>query len=174
MPWVLCIVSNIVLASLVALAAWFVQRRMQLPGIARLLWLLVLVKLVTPPLVRIPIVDLPGALACTLVLATVRITKGLYSLSGTGSLSHCLWPGWSEPLLRGVLAWRHWCYFQRLLALRIACACPVAAVGDAAFRKTFHSPTAGNFRRGRSIAPACGSWLAWGTHAAARGIDWPT
>ena len=120
MPWVLCIVSNIVLASLVALAAWFVQRRMQLPGIARLLWLLVLVKLVTPPLVRIPIVDLPGALACTLGACHCAHHEGTVFIIRNG-LAVTLLVAWLVGgVARGVLAWRRWCYFQRLLA----CASP--------------------------------------------------
>ena len=174
MPWVLCIVSNIVLASLVALAAWFVQRRMQLPGIARLLWLLVLVKLVTPPLVRIPIVDLPGALACTLGACHCAHHEGSVFVIRNVARFHVAWGLAGRSRCQRCAGVATLVAFSATSCLRIACACPVAAVGDAAFRKTFHSPTAGNFRRGRPIAPACGSWLAWATHAAARGIDWPT
>ena len=60
MSWLSWIISNVVLASLLALAAWFVQRRLRWPAVARILWVLVLVKLVTPPLVSVPLVELPG------------------------------------------------------------------------------------------------------------------
>ena len=55
MPWISCIISNIILACVLAFAAWCVQR-LGRPGVARILWILVLVKLVTPPLVGIPLV----------------------------------------------------------------------------------------------------------------------
>ena len=42
MPWLSCIISNVVLASLLALTAWFVQRWLGRPAIARVLWVLVL------------------------------------------------------------------------------------------------------------------------------------
>lgn len=66
MTWLTCIASNVVLASILALAAWFVQRRLQLASLARILWLLVLVKLVTPPLVDISLIKLPSTMACVL------------------------------------------------------------------------------------------------------------
>ena len=51
MPWLSCIVSNVILALLLALAAWFIQRKLRWHAIAHILRVLVLVKLVTPPLV---------------------------------------------------------------------------------------------------------------------------
>jgi len=49
------IVSNIVLASLIAAAALIVQRRLHEPAVAHFLWVFVLVKLVTPPLIEVPL-----------------------------------------------------------------------------------------------------------------------
>src|SRR5947207_396105 len=64
MAWLIWVVSNVLLAVLPALAAWFVQRRLRWHGVARVLWLLVLIKLVTPPLIRVPVHGTPGMLAC--------------------------------------------------------------------------------------------------------------
>ena len=62
MPWLSWIISNILLAMLLALAARFVQRRR--PAIAHVLWVLVLVKLVTPPMVSVPLHESWGTTAC--------------------------------------------------------------------------------------------------------------
>lgn len=53
MTWLACILSNVALASLLALAAWSVQRWLNRPAIARALWVLVLVKLITPPMLNL-------------------------------------------------------------------------------------------------------------------------
>lgn len=53
-------VSNLCLSLLLAAAAWTVQTRWRQPLIAHLLWLLVLAKLVTPPLFTIPVFEVPG------------------------------------------------------------------------------------------------------------------
>lgn len=66
MAWLTWIISNVVLASLLAIGAWFAQRRLRSHSLARVLWILVLVKLVTPPVVSVPLVNLPSAMACTL------------------------------------------------------------------------------------------------------------
>ena len=66
MPWLLGVVSNVLLALLLALTAWFVQRWLRWHGVAHILWVLVLVKLVTPPLVSVPIGKSPGSVACAL------------------------------------------------------------------------------------------------------------
>jgi beta-lactamase regulating signal transducer with metallopeptidase domain len=52
--------SNLVLSLLIAAAAWGVHRVGRWPSVAHLLWLVVLVKLVTPPVVALPGVTLPG------------------------------------------------------------------------------------------------------------------
>ena len=45
MSWLSCVVSNVLLALLLALAAWFMQRWLRRHAIAHVLWVLVLVKL---------------------------------------------------------------------------------------------------------------------------------
>jgi beta-lactamase regulating signal transducer with metallopeptidase domain len=47
--------TNAVLATVFALAAWLVRRRERWPAVAHSLWLLVLLKLVTPPLIQITV-----------------------------------------------------------------------------------------------------------------------
>lgn len=53
-------INNAVIALGIALVARGVQATGKRPGLAHLLWLLVLVKLVTPPIVSVPLVPVPG------------------------------------------------------------------------------------------------------------------
>ena len=53
-------VSNLTVSLLLAIAAAVVQAHGKRPVIAHLLWVLVLVKLVTPPIVSVPLVPVPG------------------------------------------------------------------------------------------------------------------
>jgi len=116
MPWMSCIASNVVLASLVGLTAWFVQRRLRRPAVARILWVLVLVKLVTPPLVSVPLVELPGTMACTLGVCGCGPHAGTLSIVG-GALPWILLAAWSAGAgATAWTAWRRWTRFQRLLA----------------------------------------------------------
>ncbi|MHC5039225.1 MAG: M56 family metallopeptidase [Planctomycetota bacterium] len=52
--------SNLCVSLAIALVAWTVQRTAKRPLLAHLLWALVLVKLVTPPLWTVPVVPVPG------------------------------------------------------------------------------------------------------------------
>jgi beta-lactamase regulating signal transducer with metallopeptidase domain len=58
------VVSNLLVAGLLAVVAWLVGRSGRRPVLAHALWVLVLVKLVTPPLVRISL-PLPGVSAAS-------------------------------------------------------------------------------------------------------------
>ena len=53
------VVGNVLVAAPLALVAYLVQRSQRVPTIAHVLWLLVLVKLVTPPLLTLPVVPIP-------------------------------------------------------------------------------------------------------------------
>src|SRR5437763_15225621 len=66
MPLLSWVVSNVALALVLALAAGVAQRWLRWPAVARVLWVLVLVKLVTPPLVTVPLEQSPGPVACSL------------------------------------------------------------------------------------------------------------
>lgn len=116
MPWLLWIISNVVLASLLALTAWFVQRRLRQYAIARILWVLVLVKLVTPPLVSVPLRQLPSTMACTLGLCRCGHPAGTLTM-GRDKLPWVLLGAWSiGAVAMGLVAWRRWSRLRRLMA----------------------------------------------------------
>jgi beta-lactamase regulating signal transducer with metallopeptidase domain len=117
MAWLSCIISNVVLASLVALAAWFVQRRLGRYEVARVLWLLALVKLITPPLVRVPLVELPGTIACALGVCGCVHHAGTLANAGA-TLPWVLLAAWSSgAAITCWTAWRRWARFQRMISL---------------------------------------------------------
>jgi bla regulator protein blaR1 len=113
MPWLSWIVSNVLLASLLALAAWFMQRWLRRYAIAHILWILVLVKLLTPPLVSVPLQATSGNTACENgtcscgphVQTTVRALMPWILLA--------VWtPG---AVATSWTAWRRWTRFRHLL-----------------------------------------------------------
>jgi hypothetical protein len=53
--------SNFVVAFLLASFALLVQQRFRAPALSHLLWAIVLIKLITPPLFSIPVLELPNA-----------------------------------------------------------------------------------------------------------------
>jgi beta-lactamase regulating signal transducer with metallopeptidase domain len=114
MSWLLYILSNIILAAALALVAWFVQHFLRSPGVARVLWLLVIIKLVTPPLVSVPLVDLPPTFACALGECNCP------NHAGTIVDHPFLWilfATWSAgAIVTAWLAYRRWTHFRRILA----------------------------------------------------------
>ena len=52
--------SNLLVSGVLAAVAYAVHRRGSYPGLAHLLWVFVLVKLVTPPLLAVPLAPVPG------------------------------------------------------------------------------------------------------------------
>ena len=117
MSWLICVLSNVALASLLALAAWVVQHWLRRPALARLLWLLVLVKLVTPPLVSVPVSASPGLAAC--VFGTCQCGQHV-QMQGfvRDTLPWLLLAGWAAGAGATVwMAWRRWSRFRRLVAL---------------------------------------------------------
>jgi beta-lactamase regulating signal transducer with metallopeptidase domain len=111
MSWLSWIASNVFLASLVALAAWFIQRRMRMDAVARILWVLALVKLVTPPVVSFQL----GSLAC--VLGTCNCGHAHTQSFVRDTLPWALLAAWSTGA--GATLWLsccRWYRFQRLLA----------------------------------------------------------
>src|SRR4051794_32499749 len=114
MPWLSWIVSNVLLASLLALAAWIVQRWLRRPAIAHLLWVLVLVKLVTPPLVSVSLQEPPANSAC--LNGTCSCGPHVQSTALT-PLPWVLLAAWSAgAAATGWIAWRRWNRFRSLLA----------------------------------------------------------
>lgn len=56
-------ISNLCVALALALVAWAVHATRKRPFVAYGLWLLVLAKLVTPPILTVPVVPIPGLTA---------------------------------------------------------------------------------------------------------------
>ncbi len=52
--------SNFLVAAILALIAWIVQMRVRSASLSNLLWMLVLIKLVTPPLLSVPLFGVPS------------------------------------------------------------------------------------------------------------------
>ncbi len=52
--------SNLMVSTLLAVLALVVQRRIPSPGLANLLWVIVLIKLITPPVMTIPAMTVPS------------------------------------------------------------------------------------------------------------------
>jgi len=115
MPWLSWVVSNVLLALFLALIALFVKRCLRWHAAAHILWLLVLVKLVTPPLVRVPLAASPGPLACALGVC------GCEHHSGAQTIVGATWPwfllaSWSVGAgATAITAWRRSIRFRRLL-----------------------------------------------------------
>jgi beta-lactamase regulating signal transducer with metallopeptidase domain len=116
MPGLFWIGSNILLASLLALAAWLMQRWLRRPAFAHILWVLVLVKLVTPPLVIVPFRQFAGILACTIGICGCGKHSPTQNLVGE-TFPWILLVAWSiGAAATGWTAWRRWTRFRRLLA----------------------------------------------------------
>jgi beta-lactamase regulating signal transducer with metallopeptidase domain len=114
MLWFSCIVSNVFLATLLALVAWIVQRVLRWHAVAHVLWVLVLIKLVTPPLVSVPVGQSPGYVACTLGVCGCDHHSRTQTFVRDG-LPWILIAAWSAGA--GVVtwtAWRRWTLFRKL------------------------------------------------------------
>ena len=117
MAWLPCIISNVFLASLLALAAWFMQRWLRQHAIAHILWVLVLVKLVTPPLVSVPLHEEPAKTACQ--NGTCSCGPHVQT-TARASLPWILLAVWSTgATATGWTAWRRWARFRHLLTYAV-------------------------------------------------------
>jgi len=115
MTWLTCIASNVALASVLALAACFVQRRLHRPSLARWLWVLVLLKLITPPLIDVTLVTLPSTLACT--FGVCRCPQHAAQTFIGQSWPWMLFTAWAFGALTSAwIALRRWTQFRRLIA----------------------------------------------------------
>ena len=114
MSWLSCLVSNVLLAALLALAAWFMQRCLRRHAIAHILWVLVLVKLVTPPLVSVSLQEPAETTACQ--NGTCGCGPHVPS-TARAALPWMLLAAWSVGVAAtGWTAWRRWQRFRSLLA----------------------------------------------------------
>jgi beta-lactamase regulating signal transducer with metallopeptidase domain len=116
MPMLSWVVSNLILALVLALAAWFAQRLLVRPAVARILWVLVLVKLVTPPLLNVPLGQSPGPMACTLGACGCDHHSPAQTFV-RDTLPWLLLAGWTAGAgMTAWVAWRRWARFRRLVA----------------------------------------------------------
>ena len=155
MSWLSWIISNIALALLLALAAWFVQRRLRRPAIARVLWVLVLVKLVTPPLVSVPLVQSPGNLACSMGICNCGPHAQLQPFV-RDMLPWVLLAAWTAGAgVTGWIAWRRWTPFPTAVGTCQPRAAGMAVAGVAPWSRTFDSLARPRFWQCRA---ACRRW----------------
>jgi beta-lactamase regulating signal transducer with metallopeptidase domain len=92
------------------------QTRLRRPGVARVLWLLVLVKLVTPPLFDVPVSYPPGLAACAFGMCRCgqHVQTQGFVRHTLPSVLLCVWS--AGAFATGWTAWRRWTGFRRLLA----------------------------------------------------------
>ena len=115
------IASNVAVSTALALTAWVVQTRARWATVAHLLWIVALVKLVTPPLLTLPIWSLPAdalSAAGTKLAATNSAVDVTTPRAAFGSLDPFGVAGW--VWLIGSLAALSWSLlrianFERLL-----------------------------------------------------------
>lgn len=74
--------SNLVVPSILAVVAWVVQRQVRSASLSSLLWALVLIKLITSPLVPIPVLEVPSVSSSGVLPA--GLSSGLAPPMGLG------------------------------------------------------------------------------------------
>ena len=128
----LWVASNLAVSTALAVAAWLVQKRARFTTVAHLLWIMALVKLVTPPLFRVPVLAAPadnagGPLPAP---AVVPVDVDLVPATQAGGWTMDAWTATGCAWLLGsafVLAWSLWrvARFDKLLR-RSSVAAPAA------------------------------------------------
>src|SRR6516164_9027136 len=114
MPCLYGVVSNILLALLLALGAWIIQRWLRWHGIAHVIWVLVLVKLVTPPLVGVPLYDSPVNAACQ---AGTCSCGPHWQTGARNTIAWILLAPWlAGAAAKGWTAWARWTQFRDLMS----------------------------------------------------------
>lgn len=74
--------GNLVMSALIAVPAWGVDRSGRSPSLAHALWVLVLIKVLTPPVLLLPIVPAADPATATLASAGLRTSSGLLDMLG--------------------------------------------------------------------------------------------
>lgn len=116
MLFLLSIGSNMILAFMTALAALIAQRGLKRPGVAHILWVLALIKLITPPPATVSLGRPPGSTACVLGLCGcehhARAITFLRDLAP--SILAVVWS--TGAVMTAWVAWSRRARFQRLIA----------------------------------------------------------
>src|SRR6266536_2620515 len=96
--------------------SWVVQGWLRRPAVAHVLWVLVLVKLVTPPLVNVPLGPPPGPAACALGACGCDHHSPAQTFV-RGTIPWILLAAWSAGAgTTAWVGWRRWARFRRLTA----------------------------------------------------------
>jgi beta-lactamase regulating signal transducer with metallopeptidase domain len=116
MPLLSWVASNVVLSLVLVAAAWVAQRWLLRPAVAHTLWVLALVKLVTPPLVTVPLGEPPAHTACALGTCGCAHHPPAQDFA-RDTLPWLLLAAWSAGAgTKAWVAWRRWAWFRRLAA----------------------------------------------------------
>ena len=67
--------SNLLVSTILAALVWVVQRKIASPGLMNLLWAVVLIKLVTPPIVAIPALTVPSVAGSNIPASAGMVTN---------------------------------------------------------------------------------------------------
>ncbi|MCP5119243.1 MAG: M48 family metalloprotease, partial [bacterium] len=97
-------ISNLGISGAIAVAAWAVHATGKRPLISHLLWLLVLAKLVTPPILTVPVVAVPGQ-NTTAIAAADWNDRGATAIRGTETTSTAAFGSLEDVKLGLVLLW---------------------------------------------------------------------
>ena len=73
--------SNLIVSAMLAAIAWYIQKRHQAAPLANLLWIMVLLKMVTPPLFDIPLLEVEAIAGADSSAAIVPAASELENLS---------------------------------------------------------------------------------------------
>ena len=119
--------SNVCLSLALAIVAMVIQVTAKRPHLAHLLWLLVLVKLVTPPVVTIPVVTIPGQ-PDSAVGAIFDIDEQQDEAAAQIKWKRKGCPPFSRNVVRGVGSWKERA-FSHLVPGKCVCLCLVADPG---------------------------------------------
>lgn len=88
--------SNLCLSLAMAAVAWTVQKKTEQPLLAHLLWLLVLLKLLTPSFFTLPLLEVPAQENAALQQLEVAIAENAAAQQGTSALTSAAMPDAAE------------------------------------------------------------------------------
>ncbi|MEO1617307.1 MAG: M56 family metallopeptidase [Planctomycetota bacterium] len=157
--------SNVLVSTALAVFAWVCQRRIGSPGLTNLLWVLVLVKLVTPPIVSLPVVTVPSVVDSrpTDVTPSNGASSALgVSRDGIDEFSHTHESLVADPLVQSSTRWLGGLGFiSLLLTIWLVGSVLIAAVSTIRILK-FHALLKATARRDRELTRSMSHEVARG------------